>query len=73
MPGENSRLGIGAEYEEALRLHRPLARTMHRLHSFGMARRGREKPGCAWAALAADWGNRSLSFMPDQLWQALPL
>ncbi len=37
-----------------------------------MARRGREKPGCAWAALAADWGNRPLSFMPDQPWQALP-
>ena len=37
---------------------------MHRLHSFGIAGRGREKPGCTWAALAADWSNHPLSFMP---------
>ena len=73
MPEEDSGLGIGLEYEGAVRLHGRYAKTMHILHSFGMAGRVREKSGCAWATLAADWGNRSLSFMPDQPWQALPL
>jgi hypothetical protein len=72
MPDEDSGLGIGVEYEEAVRLHGRWPKTMHDLHSFGMARRGREKPGCAWAALAADWGNRPLPPMPDQPRQALP-
>jgi hypothetical protein len=45
---------------------------MHELHSFGMAGWWREKPGCAWAALAADWCNIPLSLMPDQPRQALP-
>ncbi len=72
MPDEESVLGIGAEHEEALRLHGRQPKTMHDLHSLGMAGRGREKPGCAWAALAADWGNRHLPPMPDQPRQALP-
>ena len=45
---------------------------MHVLHSFGIAGCGREKPGCAWALLAADWGNRRLPSMPAQLRQAVP-
>jgi|LakMenEpi03Aug12_release.lakeMendotaPanAssembly.Ray.scaffolds.fasta_scaffold1838932_2 hypothetical protein len=65
--------GIEAEAHEALKLHSDQAPVMHRLHSFGMPRRRREKPGCALAALAADWGNRHLPPMPDQPWQALLL
>ena len=56
-----------------LAAHNAEAEAMHRLHSFGMTGRVREKPGCAWAALPADWGNRPQSFMPAQPWQALPL
>lgn len=64
---------IEAEAQEALKLHSDQAPAMHRLHSFGVSGREREKPGCVWPLLAADWGNRPLSFMPGQPRQALPL
>lgn len=31
---------------------------MHRLHSFDLDRQTLEKPGCACAALGAQWGRR---------------
>jgi hypothetical protein len=43
-----------------------------RMQRFGSAGRGREKPGCAWSALAADWDDHPLPQMPDQPRQALP-
>lgn len=51
---EVSGLGIGAEYEEAVRLHGRQPKTMQLLHSFGLAGSTREKCGCALALLVAD-------------------
>ncbi len=63
---------IGAEAQAARKLHSHQATTMRRLHSFGSAGREREKPGCAWALLAANWWNRLLPPMPAQLRQVVP-
>jgi hypothetical protein len=71
-PDQDSGLGIAVGFEEACGCLTGYAKTMHKLHSFGIAGFGLEKPGCASAALAADWGKRHLSHMPDQPEQALP-
>jgi hypothetical protein len=46
---------------------------MHGLHSFGIDRQALEKPGCACAALAAQWGERraesnSMTTTPAASW-----
>jgi hypothetical protein len=64
---------IEAEAQEVLKLHSDQAPEMHRLHSFGVSGLEREKPGCVWPLLAADWVNRPLPPMPGQPRQTLPL